>query len=268
MPFTLSHAAAALPFRRLKPVWPALVIGTFAPDFEYYLLLSDEDRTGHHMPGLLLLTLPLALLAFFLFEFCIREPVMELLPEGLQRRLQNQPKPERVTGWKHFLSIVGWIMCGIATHLVWDWLTHPNTWIWEHWGWLRQKVAVPFHPPVMMSKLVQYASTLFGLMVLAIWFALWYYRAIPAKKLEGKPFTAARKITIVGTIAAIALTAGIPLAVMRDFERDPALNTIGLIATTVEAVILLLCVEFLLYGVVRTYLLRSRKRSDQILGCT
>ena len=54
MPFTLSHAAASLPFRRLKPVWPALVIGTFAPDLQYFILISDEDRSGHHFPDVLL----------------------------------------------------------------------------------------------------------------------------------------------------------------------------------------------------------------------
>jgi hypothetical protein len=58
----LSHAAAALPFRRLRPVWPAVVIGTFAPNLQYFLWISDEDRSGHHFPNAFTLALPLAFL--------------------------------------------------------------------------------------------------------------------------------------------------------------------------------------------------------------
>jgi hypothetical protein len=35
VPFTLAHGAAALPFRRFHLVFSALLVGTFAPDFEY-----------------------------------------------------------------------------------------------------------------------------------------------------------------------------------------------------------------------------------------
>ena len=80
MPFTLSHAAAALPFRKFKPVWPALVIGTFAPDLQYFIWISDEDRSGHHFPGIVLVSIPLALLLLWLFEWFVKGPAIELLP--------------------------------------------------------------------------------------------------------------------------------------------------------------------------------------------
>ena len=259
MPFTLSHAAAALPFRRFKPVWPALVIGTMAPDFEYFLRLSDEGRTGHHFPGLVIITLPLAILVFCLFECYVRKPIVELLPLALQRRLQNHLKSRSVTGWKSFAVVMAWILCGIATHLAWDWCTHPHTWIWEHWGWLRQKVAVPFHPPVMMNKLVQYASSLFGLTVLTIWFVVWYYRAVPAKQVLTKQLTPSRKVIIVGIMTTVVVIAGYPLAIQRVSELDPAMNPINVAATFVEAVILLFSLQILLYGIVRTYATRSQR---------
>ncbi len=259
MPFTVSHAAAALPFRRLKPLWPALVIGTMAPDFEYFLRLSDEDRMGHHFPGVVLFTVPLALLVFWLFESYVRRPILELLPVDLQRRLQDTAKRQPVTSWKSLPTVLAWIVVGMATHLLWDWFTHPHTWVWYHWSWMRQKVAVPFHPPVVMNKLVQHASSLFGLSVLALWFALWYRRTAPAAQSHTKQFTAARKIAIVSIMTAVAFGAGWPLAYMRDFERDPALNTIGLAGTIVEAVMLLFAVQVLTYGIVRTYAMRSSK---------
>ena len=44
MPFTLAHAAAALPLRRFKLVWSALVIGSFAPDFWLFMGLPGRIR--------------------------------------------------------------------------------------------------------------------------------------------------------------------------------------------------------------------------------
>src|SRR5271167_2744662 len=93
MPFTSSHAAAALPFRKLKPVWPALVIGTFAPDLQYFVWVSDEDRSGHHFPEVALVTLPVALLVLWALEWIVKGPAIELLPSGWQRRLQDKVKP-------------------------------------------------------------------------------------------------------------------------------------------------------------------------------
>src|SRR5271157_1443718 len=106
MPFTLSHAAAALPFRKLKPVWPALVIGTFAPDLQYFIWISDEDRSGHHFPGVFLLALPLALLLLWVFERIVKGPVIELLPSRVHRRLQDKVGPMSFRGWARFGSIV------------------------------------------------------------------------------------------------------------------------------------------------------------------
>ena len=124
MPFTLSHAAASLPFRRLKPVWPALVMGTFAPDLQYFILISDEDRSGHYFPEVLLFTLPFALLVLWLFERVVKGPAIALLPSGVQRRLQNKIEPLSFSGWRQFGSIVLWIAVGVATHMGWDQFTH------------------------------------------------------------------------------------------------------------------------------------------------
>jgi len=258
MPFTVSHAAAALPFRRLRPIWPALVIGTLAPDFEYFLRLSDEDRMGHHLPGLLIVTLPLAVLAFWLFESYIREPIVELLPGGLQRRLPDVKRQSWFGRWDRFAAVVVWITVGIATHIVWDWFTHSHTWIWENWDWLEEYVAVPYHAPVMVAKLVQYASSLLGLAVLIVWFAFWYCRANPARAVTTSGFSLRRKITIVGSVAGIALAACYPLAVTRLSYLYQATSFVALVGTMVEAVILLVVVQVLLYGIVRTYQLRCK----------
>ena len=128
MPFTLAHAAAALPLRKLKPVWPALVMGTFAPDLQYFIWISDEDRSGHHFPGVALVTLPLALLLLWVFERYVKGPAIELLPSAVQRRLQNKLEPLSFRGWKRLALIVLWMAIGIMTHVFWDSFSHSHTW--------------------------------------------------------------------------------------------------------------------------------------------
>src|SRR5262249_45426136 len=151
MPFTLSHAAAALPLRRFKPIWPALVVGTFAPDLQYFIESTDEDRSGHHFPDVLLYTLPVALLVLWLFERVIKGPAIQLLPDGWQRRLQDKLAPLSFRGWNQFCRIVFWIAVGTLTHLVWDQFTHPYTRMGMWWPLLRTYVAVPFRHPMTVA---------------------------------------------------------------------------------------------------------------------
>ena len=65
MPFTIAHAAAALPLRKTRLVLSALVIGTMVPDLQYFLRMAPDDRYGHSLRGALLLSLPLGLLTLW-----------------------------------------------------------------------------------------------------------------------------------------------------------------------------------------------------------
>ena len=87
MPFTLAHAAAALPFRRSSLIVSALIIGTMAPDFEYFLRLRVDDGFGHTLKGAFLLTLPLALFVLWTSHAFVQRLVADLLPDRLERRL-------------------------------------------------------------------------------------------------------------------------------------------------------------------------------------
>src|SRR5581483_12465816 len=50
VPFTLAHPAAVLPLRRRGLVFSALVVGSMAPDFEYFFGLKRP--ISHTMPGI------------------------------------------------------------------------------------------------------------------------------------------------------------------------------------------------------------------------
>jgi hypothetical protein len=253
MPFTLAHAAAALPFRRLRPVWPALIIGTFAPDFEYFIRLSDEDHGGHHFPDVLIFTLPLALLVLWLFEAYVKGPVVELLPTGLQRRLQSGSKPLPSARTERFVVMLGWLVIGMTTHLLWDSLTHPYSWVWEHWGWLRESLYVPWHGVVMMSKVLQLVSTVLGIVTLLVWMAAWYRNTPPAPRLKIRGLSSRRKAMTVGVMLGLSILAGSCLAAWRLSQGDPVYSLVPWVITVVEAVTLVLWGLILLYGVARVH---------------
>ena len=259
MPFTLSHAAAALPFGKFKPIWPALVIGTFAPDLQYFIWISDEDRSGHHFPGVFLLSIPLAIAMLWLFEWCVKRPIVELLPSGVQRRLQDKLRPLSFWGWRQFASIVLWIIIGIATHLVWDQFTHSNSRLAAHWSLLRTTVVtLPFLYPQSAARALQNVSTIAGLLILGVWFVAWYRRTPPVPASQMRELSPFVKVAVVFAIIVIALFAGYPYALFTLSDHEGPISHSYLVATVFEAVTLMFCIELLLYGTVLTFAARSR----------
>ena len=259
MPFTLSHAAAALPFRKLKPIWPALVIGTFAPDFQYFITISDEDRSGHHFPDVLLITLPVALLVLWVFEWIVKGPMIELLPSGLQRRLHAKAKPLSFWGWKRFGSIVLWIAVGIATHILWDEFTHPYSLVAQYLSLLRLIVPVPFRYPRTVAKILQDSSTILGLLALCVWLAAWYRRTAPVPKGALREFSPYVKATVLLTMIAIALVAGYRYALYTMGNQEVITSTLSMLVTVFEAITLVFCIQVLIYGLALTIGARIRR---------
>ena len=176
MPFTVSHVAAVLPFRKLNLTWSAFVIGTMAPDLPYVVGTTEYRDFGHVMPGLLLFTVPASLVALWMFHNVLKRPVIGLMPAGIQLRLRDQMAPFPFAGPRRFLAILGSVLLGVATHVVWDSLTHSYTWAYFHIRWLRGFVHVPFIGIMPIHSVSQYTSSILGLVALAIWVWLWYRR--------------------------------------------------------------------------------------------
>src|SRR5271167_250055 len=257
MPFTLSHAAASLPFRRFKPVWPALVIGTFAPDLQYFILISDEDRSGHRFPEVLLYTIPLALLVLWVFESMVKRPAIELLPSGLQRRLQDKTESLSFSGWDQFGLIVLWIVVGIATHVVWDQFTHGYSWLASRWALLQTMLHLPLVHPITVSHLLQHISTIGGALVLAAWVRGWYRRTSPGPVSE-EEFSTRLKTAVVLTMGTIAALAGYPIATWRLAHHPPPIKLEFVVVTTFVAIAMVFCTQLLIYGVAITLSTRAR----------
>ena len=78
MPFTPSHAVAILPFARTPLPAAALVIGSMAPDLQYFVPLGLTRHASHSWPGIITIDLPIGIAALLLWVFLLRGPVLDL----------------------------------------------------------------------------------------------------------------------------------------------------------------------------------------------
>jgi membrane-bound metal-dependent hydrolase YbcI (DUF457 family) len=209
VPFTPAHAAAALPFRRWRLILSALVVGTFAPDFEYFLKFGPRGPFGHTLRGAFLFSLPAGLVFLWFFHRFVKQPVAALMPRCVEIRLTPYLGRFRFFGPSRLAMICLSVLLGIATHILWDSLTHQRMWLYHHWAFLRQKTSVPVVGVVENSTLLQYLSTIFGFVVLAVWFLQWYRAATVQDKLPYRRISPAGKVAILTLIFAVATIAGL-----------------------------------------------------------
>jgi hypothetical protein len=247
MAFTLSHAAAAWPFERTRLEMSALIVGCFAPDFAYFFL-APHGLFAHSLQGMFLIDLPLSLVALWLFHTYVKQPFSVLLPKGIRARLK--PKENAFSFWPpaRLALIAVSILIGTGTHILWDSFTHPFYWPYRHWSFLSRMVHLPIEGDVQMYKALQFGSSVFGIVVLAVWVWLWYRDAKPVDLPIVEPYTWAQIRVITMVVPALAICggmlrayedAGIPGLEFRSMLHF-GLET-GITATTFFGVGLLIC---------------------------
>ena len=184
MPFTLSHAAAALPFKRYCPQrldMLALMVGTITPDLAYYWRDFNLAAKAHTFGGSLVICLPLGLTAFYLIRAFSKDigRVLTSPFDKLFESLKEAPsKP---------ITIIASVLVGAWTHVIWDSFTHRNGSVVTRVPWMSEDVLglIEIRPgPVFgfgngieipFYSLLQHLSSVFGLTVLAV-AAYRYYR--------------------------------------------------------------------------------------------
>ena len=173
MPFTLAHAAAAYPFRRTRLVLSALIIGTFAPDLEFFLRFAPHGPFGHTFRGFFLFSLPVAFVVFWMFHALVKEPLAALLPARVRQRIVAGEYPLSLRHPLPLILALVSVFVGGATHILWDSFTHAGYWPAQHLPVLKTAFTLPLLGIVHLYKLLQYVSTVFGLLALFFWFRHW-----------------------------------------------------------------------------------------------
>lgn len=189
MPFTFAHPAAVVALVR-RPRWNAvaLVAGSMAPDFEYFVRFRLRSDISHTWLGLPLFSIPMALLLTALYVG-IEGPFRRLWPRPLQQRIPRcgDIDPSK---WRAGVLLVSAAL-GSATHLLWDGLTHAHGMFVRRIDWFHE-VHVPIPPRVplfgdhlVLYRALQHASTLLGFLVLA-GFVLSLPASTPSRPVEAR----------------------------------------------------------------------------------
>jgi len=129
MPFTISHAAAVLPFSRWLLRWRVLsaaIIGSMVPDFGWFMPWRPARFETHSADALITFCLPVGLATYWLFQLVLRAPVFELLPNGAYVRWEGWSAPADYKSFKQWALAACGLLVGALTHLVWDAFTHEG----------------------------------------------------------------------------------------------------------------------------------------------
>jgi Domain of unknown function (DUF4184) len=129
MPFTLSHPATVLPFARLlarRRLLSAVVIGSMVPDFGWFLPWRLARFETHSADALLTFCLPAGLATYWVFQWFIKWPLIELLPPGAYARWRELSAPADVSSIRQWVLAACGVLLGAVTHLVWDAFTHEG----------------------------------------------------------------------------------------------------------------------------------------------
>lgn len=250
MPFTLAHAAAAIPFRRTGLIMSAIVMGCFAPDFPYFLSLNPHMFFGHTFAGMFLFDLPLAIAALWLFHAVLKQPMLMFLPAGFRRRLPSSVNTFPFWPWHRLWLIVLSVLIGTATHLLWDAFTHPDSWIYWNWAFLRGSVELPVIGAIQTYKLLEYASSVFGLAVVVLWIGRWYRGAKPSAEPVAQLPDSRNRRAFVAALPVLATLGGVLRAYRQNGIHPQIRPIVHFTANTLITAITFFLLGLFVYGVV------------------
>lgn len=172
MPFTFSHPAIVLPATYLPKKYyslSGLIMGSMAPDFEYFIRMKDFSKYSHTWSGMFWFDVPLGLILLFIFHNVVRNPLIEHLPFSLNIRFSVFEK----FNWnkyfrKNVVVVLISLLVGIASHLFWDSFTHEGGYFAEAIPFLQDRFDVLNHN-IYVSKLFQYICSAIGGTVMLIY---------------------------------------------------------------------------------------------------
>jgi hypothetical protein len=177
MPFTISHAAVVLPFSRLlarRRLLSAVVIGSMVPDFGLFFPWRVYRFETHSAMGLLSFCLPVGLFTYWVFQYLIKTPLMEALPDGPAARWRPFSSPAAISSGLQWLLAALGLLAGAVTHLVWDAFTHEGARGVLMIPWLEDPVVEIGNHHMAGVRLLQNGSSLVGLVIVLgfVWYGL------------------------------------------------------------------------------------------------
>jgi hypothetical protein len=210
MPFTISHAAVVLPFSRLLARWrllSAAVIGAMVPDFGLFFPWRVYRFETHSVTALLTFCLPVGMATYWVFQYLIKTPMLEVLPEGAYARWRPFSSRAYIHEGRQWILAASGVLVGAVTHLVWDAFTHENARGIRMIPWLEDPVVGIGRHRVAGVQLMQDGSSLLGLVIVIglVWYGLRRGRETPV---PSRPLRSAERRAWVAIYVAAAVGLG------------------------------------------------------------
>ncbi len=190
MPFTFSHPALIIPFKRIPAKYVSmtgLVVGSVAPNFEKFIKLSSGNIYSHTFWGIFWFNLPLALALAFIFHLVVRNPLINNLPAFFRKRLLQYTSFNWTSRFRQNPAVVASsIVFSTFLHIVLDSFTHEgasNTYLFPI---LLEFITVSpfgFKEPISMMwvAVIGHALSLAGLLYIFYTFVLLPTQPVQAK---------------------------------------------------------------------------------------
>jgi hypothetical protein len=173
--FTFSHVAAAIPLKDMRARGgnnffdlTALVLGSMAPDFEFFIKLQPIKQSmdipfGHTLGGMFCYDLPLCFLFAWMFHTIIKAPLFLHLPKPFDRRYTEFAwRKYNIIDIRSFTVFCYSAIIAMAIHIVWDSFTHLNSPLVQYINWLSLPINL-FDHTVPLCKLLDHVGTVLGL---------------------------------------------------------------------------------------------------------
>jgi hypothetical protein len=210
MPFTISHAAVVLPFSRLLARWrllSAAVIGAMVPDFGLLFPWRVYRFETHSVTALLTFCLPVGMATYWVFQYMVKTPMLEVLPEGAYARWRPFSSRAYIHNGRQWILAAFGVLVGAVTHLVWDAFTHENARGIRMIPWLEDPVVGIGRHRVAGVQLMQDGSSLLGLVIVIglVWYGLRRGRDTPV---PSRPLRSAERRAWVAIYVAAAVGLG------------------------------------------------------------
>ena len=168
MPFTPSHAVAILPFLRTPLPAAALVVGSMAPDLQYFVPLDLTRAASHSWPGILTIDIPIGIAAMLLWMLVLRTPVLDYSPRWLRERMTPLKRARSRVVYAGL--VLAALALGILTHFILDFPTHRG-WLSEHVSWMQGSVG-----PFTVIRILHFGASVLGAVIIAVWAIGWVRR--------------------------------------------------------------------------------------------
>ena len=240
MPFTFAHPLAVMPIGLKQNKYfdlTALIIGSMAPDFEYFIHFKPYQLHGHTILGQLYYNLPIVILVAVLWHYLIKEQIIINLPKPFDTYYFYLMKANwNISSVKAFFVFVASALFGMFTHLLWDSFTHVEGYFVSSIGFLSSGICFLNHE-IPIYKILQHGSTLIGVSILALLLIRLQQKNV--RTIVEGPNTTSRLLFWISIIIIDIIIVGFIITLKRDFSAGRLIVSLisgGFIGTVIASI--------------------------------